>query len=229
MGQSPKGQSMKPIRALFLLATVTGLSACATFDTATKNARIGSRIETTVAAPTVPSYSVAEVRVNVPETLRVSEANLYYPIADIVWRGDRYGNRYEQVAAIFEEGIGAGAAQLEGKRPVVAEIEVRRFHSLTEVARYTFGGVHSIKFMLTVRDAKTGDVIDGPRLVNADLDAFGGGRAVAAEREGLTQRVRIVRHLSDVIQRELMRPVVVVEPSVATAQQAAQQPGKSPS
>ena len=35
-----------------------------------------------------PLYTIADVRVSVPRSLRVSEANVFYPMADIVWRGD---------------------------------------------------------------------------------------------------------------------------------------------
>jgi hypothetical protein len=83
------------------------------------------------------------------------------------------------------------------------DIEVTRFHCLTEKTRYTVGGVHSLHFMLTVRDADTGVVIDGPRAVVADVKAAGGAQAIAEDDMGMTQRVVVVQRLSEVIHREL--------------------------
>ncbi len=55
-----------------------------------------------------------------------------------------------------------------------------------------------LHFMLTVRDATTGAVVDGPRLVKADVKASGGAGAIAEERIGRTQRVVIVEALSQI-------------------------------
>jgi hypothetical protein len=160
-----------------------------------------------VAPPAVRDYNVVDLEVTVPRSLTVSEEDVYYPTADIVWRGEPPGDRYSQVQAIFEEGLGRGAATLDGARDVRVEVEVRRSHSLTERARRRVGGVHSIRFVLTVYDAATGAVVEGPRLVSADLTAFGGERARAAEQAGQTQRVRLVDHLSRVAVVELGDPV----------------------
>jgi len=86
------------------------------------------------------------------------------------------------------------------------DIVVERFHSLTEKARYTVGGVHSIRFRMIVRDATTGKALSEPRVVRADLDAFGGQQALNAQARGLTQKVRITNHLAEVIRQELSRP-----------------------
>jgi len=193
---------MKSIRAFVLLAVAVGLSACSAVETVTRGLPLGQ--PTIASAATAPSYAVRDVRVVVPTNLRVSEANGYRPVADIVWRGDPYGNRYEQITAIFEDGMSRGAAQLNGQTPVVVDVQVARFHALTERARYTVGGTHSIKFVLTVRHAETGAIIDGPRLVKADLKAFGGTAAIDAERRGQTQKVRITQHLANVIQQQLV-------------------------
>jgi len=69
------------------------------------------------------------------------------------------------------------------------------------------GGVHSITFVLTLRDSKSGATVLGPRVVKADLRAFGGRKALQADRDGQTQKVRIIEHLAGVIARELARPV----------------------
>ena len=90
---------------------------------------------------------------------------------------------------------------------VILEAEVTRFHALTEKTRYTFGGMHSVKFRLTLRDAETGAVIDGPRLVSADIEAAGGVRAMAEDQAGRTQKVVIEEHLAEVIRAQLALPV----------------------
>lgn len=152
------------------------------------------------------SLKVQAVKVIVPSTLKVSEANSYYPRADIVWRGDDFGNRYEQVAAIFQNAFVAGTKDMNGTTPTVLEVEVIRFHSLTEKARYSVGGVHNMHFKLTMRHAQTGALLAPPREVEANLDAFGGGQAYEAERRGQTQKVRVTGYLAQVIQRELAKP-----------------------
>ncbi len=152
------------------------------------------------------SYRLASFEVRVPKDLTVSEANLYYPLADIVWRGDAYGNRKEQVASFFQNSL-EKARGLPGEgRAVKAEITLKRFHALTEKTRYTVGGVHNIVFLMTLTDAQTGQVLVRDREVTADLKGFGGRRAMEAERQGLTQRVRIQHHLDRVIQAEVTRP-----------------------
>lgn len=181
-----------------------GLSACASFDPATRNAPL----EVPMAQSIQPSFDVAELKIAVPKRLKVSEANVYYPRADIVWRGDAMGDRHKQVLNIFAEAMQRGTDQLEGLQDVVVEVEVLRFHSMTEKARYTVGGVHSIKFNLTVRDAATGQVIVPTRLVNADLPGLGGQAAIAADAIGNTQKVRIMGHLEQVILQELSRPLI---------------------
>jgi hypothetical protein len=154
----------------------------------------------------VPSFSVAQLNVVVPRSLEVSEANSFRPGGDIVWRGDPFGDRYEQIEAIFNAGMGQGVTELTGDRAVIVDIVVGRFHSVTERTRYTVGGVHSIRFDITVRDAETGEVIEPTRTVKADLEAYGGITAVRAEAAGQTQKVRVTEHLRRVIIYELTRP-----------------------
>lgn len=169
-----------PVLALFL-------GACA--------GDFGSTVAGAVGPPVPRDYDVVSFSVTVPDTLEVSEANVYYPGADIVWRGEPISDRRAQVKAIFDEAIAQGVSARDGDRAVRVAVEVRRFHSVTELARYTVGGVHSIRFVLTVFDAADGQIIEGPRLVAADLDAFGGEAALRADRAGQTQRVRVVAHL----------------------------------
>lgn len=156
--------------------------------------------------PYESKYSLRNLSVHVPQDLRVSEANLYYPIADIVWRGDPHGDRRAQVKAIFEAGIAQAQPDLKGPRAVDAQIVVQRFHSLTEKTRYTVGGVHSINFTLTLRDVETGVVLVDRKPVKADLNGFGGRRAIEADRQGRTMKKRIQTHLSRVIWAEMSVP-----------------------
>lgn len=152
------------------------------------------------------SLNVAEINVLVPESLEVSEANRFYPRGDIVWRGDPLGDRHAQVKAIFDTAFARGAESFDGETPVRLDVEVRRFHSLTEKTRYTVGGVHSITFLLTLRDARTGELLRPTREVQADLDGFGGRQAILADARGETQKVRITAHLAEVLRQELSRP-----------------------
>ena len=201
---------MKTIQ--IILAMVVGLAAsgCATVDTASRNSPFeqatGAEVPSASLAGAAPSVRVKDINVSVPSTLVVSEENSYYPSGDIVWRGDPRGDRYEQVKAMFDAGLARGTADLKGDVPVVLDVEVERFHSVTEKTRYTFGGVHSIRFKLTVRDANTGDLVREPTVLKADLNAYGGQEAIDAERQGQTQKVRVTDHLSRVIATELRAP-----------------------
>ncbi|GAA6165029.1 hypothetical protein NBRC116590_27330 [Pelagimonas sp. KU-00592-HH] len=193
-----------------MMALGLGLSACASVDTATRNIPL-EQITTETAAP-APSFQLVGYDVSVPTTLKVSEANSYYPGGDIVWRGDAFGNRYEQVGAIFENAIEIGARPLEGALPVVVEIEVKRFHALTEKTRYSVGGIHSIEFVMTIRDPLTGAVVRGPREIKADLVGYGGSKALQAEARGLTQKYRITQHLAKVVRDEMSLATGWVKP-----------------
>lgn len=192
---------MKPLKLIILAALVFGLSACAEKNQVSRNEPLSTQL---LAQAPATSFKVQDVRISVPDTLSVSEANVYYPTADIVWRGDVYGERHQQVEAIFEEAMTRGLNGLNGSRAIFVDIEVKRFHSLTERARYTVGGVHSISFMMTLRDVQTGAIIGKPQLVNGDLKAYGGKRAVANEHRGLTQKVRILSHLAGLIQLKVI-------------------------
>lgn len=151
----------------------------------------------------MPSMDVTGINVRVPQSLTVSEANGYYPRADIVWRGDGLGDRRQQVKTIFEEAFTSGTSTMNGDRPVIVDVQVKRFHSLTERARERVGGVHNMEFFLTVYDAQTGDVVLPARFVEANLPALGGVAAIEAVQRGQTQRVRVTTYLSLVIQDEL--------------------------
>ena len=216
---------MKAIRILAGLALAFGLSACVSSDPASRMAvspandlSIGAK-DQAAAQLRVPQFTVAEVRVTVPRALKVSEANLYYPIADIVWRGEAPGDRHQQVQAIFDEALATGTAGMQKGPAVIVEAVVTRFHSLTEKTRYTIGGTHSLRYDLTLRDAATGQIIDGPRRVVADVKGAGGQRAIEEEQAGRTQRVVIVEALAASIRREMSVPMAL--PPVPVSQNTA--------
>jgi len=211
--------SRRFFRIALALGTALGLSACASinsvdsnayFDAVTRAAPINTPLnaspEATAPAPILQAFKVVAVNVTVPNTLRVSEANRYYPGGDIVWREDPIGNRYEQVKAIVTAGLSDGVTAFTGDREVVLDVVVTRFHALTEKARYTTGGVHAIQFDIRITDVATGAVLMEPRRIKADFDALGGNAAVAAEARGITQKVRITEQLAFVIRQELGRP-----------------------
>lgn len=154
-------------------------------------------------------YDVQSVVVSVPKSLRVSEANVFYPVADIVWHGEPLANRKTQVQAIIEEAAANATGPMISGRKVTLGVELERFHAITAKARYTVGGVHNVVFLMTVRDAATGEVIDGPRQIVADAKASGGQRAIEEDEAGRTQRIVIVERLTEVLRRELSRAVVL--------------------
>lgn len=185
------------------------LSACATApETVTKSAS-GVTAPTASVALLPGSVSVSEINVDVPFSLRVSEVNTYYPITDIVWRDDPIGERRAQVKAIFETAFTRGTKEMNGDIPLILDVELKRFHSLTDRVRLSVGGVHHMVFDLTVRDARTGEVLIPTREINRSLKAYGGLRAVRAERRGQTQKVRVTGYLARVIQEELGQPVTL--------------------
>lgn len=194
---------MKMLRNNLMMMTLgLAVSACKAPETVTRAAPMEETVTAAMIAP-AQSYMPASIDVRVPRSLKVSEANLFYPGGDIVWRGDRPGNRYEQVKTIFDSAAELGFSRVAGERPVAVDIEVTRFHSLTEKTRYTVGGVHSIKFLITLRDAETGLVLRPTREVNADLQGYGGRMALEAESKGLSQKYRITMHLAKVLRDEL--------------------------
>ncbi len=212
---------MTPKRMLLALALGTLVSACGLTNSSPRSTSKDSvpkilfaeevqplALNTTEEAQEDPStdvsqYTVTDVKVHVGSDLVVSERNSYYPGVDIVWRGDPPGNRYQQVKAIFEDAFSQGTDDLQGARQVELHVDVRRFHALTEKARFTVGGVHAITFAVLKRDSETGEAVGEVKVIRADLKAYGGQTALVAMRLGQTQKVRITDHLASVIRTEL--------------------------
>lgn len=194
---------MRIIRTFAVLPLVAVLAACAGQDPVTRGVPLDAAASEQA---TQRNYNVVAVSVDVPTTLTVSEAHSYYPNADIVWRGDAPGDRHDQVRAMVESSAAMASDGLHGTRDVQVAIKVSRFHALTEKARYSVGGVHAVKLVMGVYDAQTGEAIEEPRVIDASLKGYGGLRAIEAEREGQTQKVRLTNHMAGVIQRELRPP-----------------------
>ncbi|PPB81560.1 hypothetical protein LV82_00769 [Albidovulum inexpectatum] len=153
------------------------------------------------APPEVTSeWKVVDVKVDVPRTLVVSEEEIFFPRADIVWREDPPGDRYEQVAKIMRDAISKGVADLNGDREVVVEVTMARFHALTFIAETRApSGVHDIEFTLAVRDAKSGEILFGPEYVEASFPALTGARMAQARAQGQTQKSQITEHVEKTI------------------------------
>ncbi len=194
---------MQLIRLVLLLIVPLGLAACASVETASRNALTYEAAAGETRAPVTQPYKVVDIRVLVPDTLEVSEANSFFPFADIVWREDPRGDRRAQVAAILRDAARRGTRALDSGRAVILELEVTRFHALTQKTRFTIGGTHDIRFFLRVLDAETGAMLAPQRLVALKFTAYGGARALAAMARGETQKVRITAHVARRIARDL--------------------------
>jgi len=199
---------MALMRLFAALALGLTLVACGSPDLPSRNASsapLGS-ISPAIAPLPVPSISVTGVEVVVPRSLRVSEANRYLPSGDIVWREDPFGDRYTQVQTIVQAAMEQGVAGMSGPMEARLQVQVTRFHALTQKARYTTGGVHSISFDMRLVDPVTGAPLSDIRRIDADLKAYGGQAAIDAMARGETQKLRITRHLAQVIRQVLVDP-----------------------
>lgn len=151
----------------------------------------------------IRDYELHGVTFSARADLTVSESNVYYPRADIVWRGDEPGNRLMQVQSIFAEAADRTVGQVGGSRPVKVDIVLERFHGLSERAQFLFGGFFTVDFLMTVRDATTGAVIEPQRRVSRSMTLSGGDAAVQRENAGQTQRVIMTDFLARILREEL--------------------------
>lgn len=217
---------MKLINLAYALTLGAALSACGATDVVTRDVPLSGTstrvtenygtinfqegaVQTDAYAlqqAIVNQITVSQINVNVPTSLKVSEANRYYPKGDIVWREDPIGNRHAQVAEILKASMTQGTASFQGAVPIILDVQLVRFHALSEKARYTVGGVHHVVFDMMLRDARTGEHLSKPRRIETDLEAFGGQQAKNAESRGLTQKVRLTNHLAEVIRQQMTLP-----------------------
>lgn len=212
-------------RSILVTLAALALAGCAHGPETTRGAMSGqielARPDQTVALTREKvlheQYDVQGINISVPTSLTTSEANSFHPNVDIVWRGDAPGDRYAQVKAIFETAMARGTETMHKGPAVVVDIEVTKFHAVTQKTRFTVGGIHNMRFWLTVRDAATGAVIQGPRMINADCHAAGGALAIQEDAAGLTQKVVVTNRLAEVIRRELSAPVQNIAPNTVVS------------
>jgi hypothetical protein len=154
-----------------------------------------------LSAAETATWRLAEVRVDVPRSLKVSEAKTLLPSADIVWREDPLGDRYAQVDKIMTDAITRGAQGLRGARPVIIDVTMTRFHALTFEAelRPENWGVHNINFNATVLDARTGEVLVPETYIQAELPALSGAQMREARRQGTSQKSMITAHVAKTV------------------------------
>ena len=183
------------------LALVLSVTACASTQNVSRNKAIETAPQAT--AHEKIAYKVQQISVTVPDELTVSEANVFLPMSDIVWREDPMGNRKEQIQTILLDAIAIGASRVEEGRPVTMEVRVNKFHALTEKTRYTVGGRHNISFDYILRDAKTGVPVSNVQSIHEKFKAYGGSQAAAAMARGETQKVRITQHIQNKIYSEM--------------------------
>ncbi len=156
----------------------------------------------------VQDWAVIAVEVDVPYSLSSSEANTIKPRSDIVWREDPYGDRHVQVDDLMTAALEPAFANVTGSIPVIVAIEVTRFHAQTQRVRYSnIPSEQEIEFILTVRHAETGELLSGPTDVDLTFMALGGNDAVAADAQGITQRVRISERLRAWVAEDFVGPV----------------------
>ncbi len=195
---------MKTNQVISALALSALLGACSSVSTMRGRPleqlpSASNNLATSIKSTQSLGWRVEDVRVAVPQALRISESNSYIPNADIVWRGDPFGDRREQVRRIFDLAVSQAAIGLEGVEPVYLDIEVVKFHALSQKARATVGGVHNIRFKVGVRDVATNEFLVDQFPVEIKLKALGGQKAIDAEMRGETQKLRITREIASVM------------------------------
>lgn len=205
---------LRRVKFPMLLALGLGLSACGSVERLSHGGALqmfagpgpGGSAGAALVRPQERSYRLERFSMQVPADLTVSEANGFYPVSDIVWRGDPRGDRRRQVAAMFQEAARRNERLLVGSTPIIAEARLARFHGVTERTRFSVGGVYHVVFYLTIRHAGTGAILEPMRKVSATLPAPGGTTAVALDQQGQTEKVRVTDFLTRVLREELSAP-----------------------
>lgn len=146
------------------------------------------------------NWRLSGIRVSVPESLTISEANdVYVPKADIVWQEEKPGDRRAQVRKIVSEGIEKGARGLKGSQAVRFDVQVQTFHALNKKSLYSAPestGVENIKYLLRVIDARTGAVVVPPQEIRSEFPGLTRNAYTARLVQGETQRDRIVNYIA---------------------------------
>lgn len=148
-------------------------------------------------------YRLTGLTYAVQPNLTVSEANMLFPVADIVWRGDPFGDRAEQIGAMFRVAGNQAMTMVTGHQPVIVDVVLTRFHGQTERTQATIGGNYDIQFLMTVRDGRTGAVLEPQRLVALDIAEPGGAAFFALVQSGQTPKVRVTSALAQALRDQL--------------------------
>lgn len=156
------------------------------------------------AAPFDTGLQVLTYEISVPGHLSAYDRGR----ADIVWQGDPNGKRKAQVARLLQEAVERARDQSAGHRGVVVQVELDQFRTRTGQLRANSGGVHRIRYYLTVREADGGAFLVARKLVVADL-------RVANEPDGPTEKERILRHLTQSLMTELSEAALAPDRSPA--------------
>lgn len=177
------------------LAMVMVLSGCVGLNT------FRTYYASPVSGETARGWRVTDVQVLAPRSLSVSEEHSLVPKADIVWREDPAGNRYEQVEKIMRDAARLATRGLHGARPVRLQITMTRFHAMSFEAEALSQdvGVHNVDFIIQVVDARTGAVLAGPDPIESALPAKTGARMAEARSRGESQKTQITAHVRRVI------------------------------
>jgi len=184
---------MKLTQIVFVFAMFGALSSCASRNTIFSDEV--SAVEST-------NWHVHDVIVTVPDSLTTSEVDMFRPDVDVVWHGEARGDRLQQVGVILHDALEVAAESLIPEnyhRPVAIEATLIQFHSLTPRARAIVGGIHKVKFSIQVVDLRTNEVLAGPTVISADEFAYGNWKAVRADAEGQTMKVRISNRIVEVV------------------------------
>ena len=194
---------MKLFKILAIAALGLGVAGCSSVETVSRNAPLNASGFDTQGVMLQRDYHVGDMNFIASTDLKVSEGNGFYPFSDVVWRGDPIGDRLEQIGAIFHEAKARNVEKLSGETGVVMDVELVRFHGVTERTRYTVGGNYNIIFNLTIRDKDTGVILEPTRVVEANLAAPGGVAALMLDNRGQTEKVRVTDFLTQVLRDEL--------------------------
>jgi len=185
------------------------VTGCDMPETATRNAPLATAPLEIAETVTTRSYDLRDVSFKAPSDLLISEGNSFYPNADVVWRGDPLGDRIVQVASLFDTALQRNEAILKGDVPIDVEIELVRFHGVTERTRFSIGGNYDMHFHMTVLHAETGEVLEEKRYIEFDLEAPGGAAALFQEQRGETEKVRVTDFLTYQFGQELTGPIAL--------------------
>ncbi len=200
---------MTLIKKSFFVVLGSFVAACDMPETATRNVPLSTSPLEIAETTAAPAYSFQSMSFSAPSDIVVSEGNGFYPNADVVWRGDPIGDRIAQIASIFETSFERAGGSLNGETPINVQVELVRFHGVTERTRFSVGGNYDMHFFMTVLHAETGEVLQERRFLQFDLGAPGGAAALLLEQSGQTEKVRVTDFLSQTLATELSRPIAL--------------------